>query len=169
MSDRERSYVNKEEVWVTIVQPGADRDLLTKRSGTTRGIGGVRIYNVGDSGAFDIQEVIDQEHRSRDVARTSVLLALESGTVYGIVWGLPNVAKFCGKIRAGNDVGLTAHRRSGMVQFQNWLLQTRKLPKGFWRQGDCQELASHLQVMKQSGVSTTRNRLRQPRIQRRTA
>ena len=64
MSNRERSYVNKEEVRVAVVQPGADRHLLTKGSRTTRGIGEVRIRNVGDgvSEEQDIQEVIDQKH-----------------------------------------------------------------------------------------------------------
>ena len=64
MTGREESYVNKEEVRVTVVQPGADRDLLTERSRTTRSVGEVCIHNVGGGVSKDhcIQEVIDQEH-----------------------------------------------------------------------------------------------------------
>ena len=60
--------------------------------------------DVGDgiSKNFSVQIMVYQEHRSRNIAGASVLLALECGAVDRIVWGLPNVAKFCEIIRLGN-------------------------------------------------------------------
>ena len=64
MLDGERSYVNKEEVRVTVVQPCADCNLLAKRSGTARRISEVCVRNIGNgvSEDFGIQKVIYQEH-----------------------------------------------------------------------------------------------------------
>lgn len=60
MLDRERSYINKEEVRITVVQPSTDGDLLTKRSKATRSIGDVCICDIGDRVSEDlcVQKVV---------------------------------------------------------------------------------------------------------------